>query len=48
MEATFHVVIKLVSEPEDSRSSQDSTVEVFNDFVLSEGKEFIIINLSYS
>ena len=43
-----HLVIKLVNESDDATSSQDSTVAAFNDFVLSEGKEFIIINLSYS
>ena len=41
-------MIKLSNDRNEETLSTDSSVEAFSDFVLSEGKEFIIINLSYS
>ncbi|KAM7458182.1 hypothetical protein BLSTO_01049, partial [Blastocystis sp. subtype 1] len=39
-------VIKLSNNRDEETNRPDSSVDAFNDFVLSEGKEFIIINLS--
>ena len=41
-------MIKLNNNGNKETRNSDSSVRAFNDFVLSEGKEFIIINLSYS
>lgn len=39
-------MITLSNNREEETNRPDSSVDAFNDFVLSEGKEFIIINLS--
>lgn len=42
----YHLVIKPIQDDNNTSNPQSTDVDTFEDYVLSIGKEFIIINLS--